>query len=84
MEKESYHVKISGGRRVVLPHEACDKLELGIGDTVIVEVDEDEVRLRSWKKVLQEMQDYLGRTIPSDVSVVDELLSERRAEALRE
>lgn len=84
MEKESFHVKVSGGRRVVLPHEACDKLNVGIGDTVIVEVDDDEVRLRSWKKVLREMQDYVSRSVPADVSLVDELIAERRDEAARD
>lgn len=84
MEKELFHVRISGGRRVVLPHEACNKLELGIGDTVIVEVDDDEVRLRSWKRVLREMQEYVARSVPASVSLVDELIAERRAEAARD
>lgn len=84
MEVESFHVKISGGRRMVLPSEACEKLHLGVGDTVIVEVKDDDIRLRSWKKVLQEMQEHLAEKVPAGLSVVDELIAERRAEAARE
>lgn len=84
MEKESFQVKVSEGRRVVLPSEACQRLNVAVGDTVIVEVDEDDVRLRSWNDVLREMQEYLARTIPVGTSAVDDLLGERREEAARE
>lgn len=84
MEAEAFQVKISVGRRMVLPPEACEKLHLGVGDTVIVEVKDDGIRLRSWKTVLQEMQQHLAQKVPAGVSLVDELIAERRAEAVRE
>ena len=69
---------------MVLPSEACEKLDLGVGDTVIVEVKDGDIRLRSWKKVLKEMQAHLAKKVPPGVSMVDELIAERRAEATRE
>lgn len=84
MEKQSYRARISGGRRVVLPNEACEKLNLGIGDTVVLDVVGDSVRIRPMTSVVKDVQAMAAKFIRPGESLVDELLRERREEAKRD
>jgi bifunctional DNA-binding transcriptional regulator/antitoxin component of YhaV-PrlF toxin-antitoxin module len=84
MEKQSYRAKISGGRRVVLPNEACEKLKLGIGDTVVLDVVGDSVRIRPMTSVVKDVRALAAKFIRPGESLVDELLRERREEAARD
>jgi AbrB family looped-hinge helix DNA binding protein len=84
MTHQSFHVRISDGRRVVLPAEVCKQLGIGVGDTVIVDVDNGKVQLHSFDTRLAEFRAELSSKVPPGVSLVDELLAERREEARRE
>lgn len=84
MERHSFHVRISGGRRVVLPNEACEKLKVGIGDTVVVDVVDDTVRLRSLESVIRDVQAQAAKYARPGESLADELIRERREDAARE
>lgn len=85
MQAHSYHVKIGEGRRVVLPSEVCQSMSVAIGDTIIVRVEDNHlVRLETPEFALQEARAYFKSLVPKGVSVVDELLVERREEASRE
>ncbi|MEZ6064119.1 MAG: type II toxin-antitoxin system VapC family toxin [Planctomycetaceae bacterium] len=63
-----------------MPSEACERLHVSVGDMVVVEVADDMVSLRPWKTVLKEIQEYVREKVPAGVSLVDELIAERRAE----
>ncbi len=78
------HVKLGEDGRLVIP--AALRKEIGIraGDTVVVESDGDSLLLRSYDQVLRETQDYFRQFARPGVSVVDELIADRRAEAARE
>jgi AbrB family looped-hinge helix DNA binding protein len=84
METQSYHLKIGDGRRIVLPADVCDSLHLGIGDTVIVAVEENQVTLRSVDSAIARFQALVAQNVPAGVSLVDELIGERRDNARRE
>lgn len=84
MEGASYHVKISGGRRVVLPSEACETLHVGVGDTVILDVLPNSVRVRSLAAVVEDVRQAVSKYVRPGESLVDELIRERREEAARE
>jgi AbrB family looped-hinge helix DNA binding protein len=84
MEHQVFHVRVSDGRRVVLPAEVCKQLGIEIGDTVIVDVAEGKVQLHSFDTTLADFRTLLGSKVPKGVSLADELLAERRAEAVRE
>jgi len=84
MEHQLFHLRVSDGRRVVLPNEVCKQLGIKVGDTVIVDVAEGKVQLHSFDTTLANFRALLASKIPAGVSLVDDLLAERRAEAERD
>ena len=58
-----------------------DELGLSVGDPVVLEVEGGELRLRSQKRVIAEIQALVRQYVPEGVSLVDELIAERRREA---
>ena len=84
MQAHSYHVKIGEGRRVVLPSEVCRSMSLGIGDTIIVRVEDNRATLSSVDRTIERFQSLLAERVPHGVSLVDELIAEREDASLRE
>ena len=84
MEHQIFHVRVSDGRRVVLPPEACKELGVEVGGTVIVDVAPGKVALHSFDTALAEFRTLVSSKVPQGVSLVDELLAERRSAADRE
>lgn len=84
MQTHTYHVKIGEGRRVVLPAEVCRAMSLGIGDTVILRVENDRASLSSVEKTIARFQSMLASRTPAGYSAIDELISEREDASLSE
>jgi AbrB family looped-hinge helix DNA binding protein len=80
----SHHVKIAQGGRVVIPAELRKALGVGVGDTMVIELDGDELRLRSQKAMIKRIQAIVRKYVPPEASLSDELIQERRGEARRE
>lgn len=80
----SYHTKIDGSGRIVLPAEVRKELRLSAGDELLVVEDNMGFRLKTAEQALREVQEYIASFIPPGVSLVDELLRERREEVARE
>ena len=78
------HGKLVEGDRVVVPADFLQALGLKEGDGVILELDGDELRVRSAHAALRRIQEWLRPYAREGVSIVDELIAERRAEAERE
>jgi hypothetical protein len=60
------------------------KLAIQPGETVWQEENEGEVRIISVCQRIREVQQRVAQYVPSDISLADELIAERRAEAVRE
>lgn len=75
---------IHEGGRIAIPADLLCKLGLQDGDTVVLHVVEGVLRVRSPDAVIAEIQALVRGFVPEGVSVVDELIAERRAEAARE
>ena len=75
---------VGKGGVVKLPAEFLAALDVAEGDQVQLALDGDGVRVLSRAGAIRELQDQVRRHIPEGVSLVDELLAERRAEAARE
>lgn len=75
---------VSRGGRVVIPKPLRDKLGLKEGDTVLFALRDGEVVLTTRIGGLERARALLSRRVPEGVSLVDELIAERRAEAARE
>lgn len=74
---------VSGGRLQV-PAEFRQALGLKDGDSVNIELRDGQLHIRPFRDVLREIQMELRAYVPEGVSLVDELIADRRAEAERE
>lgn len=81
---ETVWLKVGGEGRVVLPAAYRRALGLKNGDHVQVRLDGDEVRIVSRATAIARVQEMVARHVPANVSLVDELIAERRREAARE
>ena len=78
------HVRIAPGGRVVIPADFRKALGLAVGDDVVIELADGELRLRSLREAVRRAQEIVRKHVPEGVSLADELIAERRAEAARE
>lgn len=81
---EAQRVRIVDGGKLVIP--AAMRRELGIstGDTVLVDVNDGELRVRSIPRAIERARAILRKHVPEGVELADELISDRRREAERE
>jgi AbrB family looped-hinge helix DNA binding protein len=79
-----FSMKMSEGGRVVIPAEIRKALGLKDGDTVLWEMIDGEARLTTKLQRMRKAQELVRQYVPESVSLVDELIAERRAEAERE
>ncbi len=75
---------VGKGGVVKLPAEFLEAMGVAEGDQVQLALDGDVVRVLSRVAAIREAQELVRRYVPEGVSLVDELLAERRAEAARE
>lgn len=76
--------KVIAGGRIALPADIRRSLGLQNGDTVLFEVNGDEVRIRPARSALRRVQERLRAFAPEEGLVSEELIAERRAEAARD
>jgi AbrB family looped-hinge helix DNA binding protein len=81
---EAQRVKIVGGGKLVIPAAMRRKLGISVGDTVFVDVDDGELRVRSISRAIERARAILRKHVPEGVELADELISDRRREAERE
>ena len=81
---EAQRVKIVDGGKLVIPAAMRRELGLSTGDTVLVDVDDGELRVRSVTRAIQRARAILRKHVPDGESVADELIADRRREAERE
>jgi AbrB family looped-hinge helix DNA binding protein len=76
--------RINENGRVVIP--AAFRRALGIqsGDTVVLRIENDELRITTLRQRLAKAQQIVRKHVPSTISLVDELIAERREAARRE
>ena len=73
--------KIVSGGRIQLPADVRRELSLKDGDKLQIEIVDGEIRLRPWREAIRRIQERTKPYVIEGVSVVDELIAERRAEA---
>ncbi len=66
--------------RMVIPSELRKELGIEVGTELIARVEGDHLVLETRKAVLARLKNLFA-TVPSDVSLVDELIAQRRTEA---
>jgi AbrB family looped-hinge helix DNA binding protein len=76
--------KMSEGGRVVIPAEVRQMLGLKPGSQVLLSVEDGELRVLTTRQAIRRAQKLAEPYIQPGVSVVDELIAERRAENARD
>ena len=77
-------LRINENGRVVIPASFRKALGINPGDEVILTLEEDELRLTTMKRRIERAQRYVRKYVKPGVSLVDELIAERREAAKRE
>lgn len=77
-------MKIDSAGRIVIPAEMRAAMLVKPGDTVTARVVDGEFRIVSPEAALRRVQAMARKVIPPGVSLVDELIADRREEARRE
>src|SRR5579864_4177400 len=73
-------IRVGPDRRVVLPTELSDALGLKPGTVLFARASDDEILLLTREAVTRRVQALARQFVPEDVSLVDELLEDRRRE----
>lgn len=77
-------VTIGSNGRFVIPAEFRRALGIGEGDTLLVRMDGDELRISTPEAAIARAQAAVRRYVTPDRSLADELIVERRDAAKRE
>lgn len=80
-ERKTYHLNIDSSGRMLLPAELRARHKMNCNESVVVTDDGTGLRLRTKAEVIADAQAYFRSMVPEGVSLVDELLAERRIEA---
>jgi AbrB family looped-hinge helix DNA binding protein len=81
---EHADVRVGPQGRVVIPARLREALRLNPGEVLVAHVDDGRLVLERREAVLGRLRAAFAAAVPRTVSVVDELIAERRDEAARE
>lgn len=76
--------RINENGRVVIPASYRKALGIKAGDEVILRMEDDELRITTMKRRIERAQRRVRQYVKPGVSLVDELIAERREAAKRE
>lgn len=77
-------VKVSENGRIVIPAEFRKSLGVATGGELIFRWEDDELRITTMKQNVERAQRHARQYLKPGVSLVDELIAERREAAKRE
>jgi AbrB family looped-hinge helix DNA binding protein len=76
--------RINQNGRIVIPASFRRALGIKSGDTIVLRIENDELRMTTLRQRLAKAQRLVRKHVPPTVSLVDELIAERREAAKRE
>jgi AbrB family looped-hinge helix DNA binding protein len=84
MNLEESHTRINENGRIVIPSSFRRALGIQSGDTVVLRIENDELRVTTLRQRLAKAQQLVRAHVAPGTSLVDELIAERREAARRE
>lgn len=81
---QSTHVELGAGGRIVIPVAIREAMGVKEGDRLVARFEDGELRLMSKQLALQRARELVRKFVPQGVSLVDELIADRRREAAQE
>lgn len=84
MKVKESHTRVNENGRLVIP--AAFRRDLGIkaGDTLVLRIENDELRIITLQQRLAKAQQWMRQHVAPGRSLADELIAERREAAQRE
>ncbi|HYH65623.1 MAG TPA: AbrB/MazE/SpoVT family DNA-binding domain-containing protein [Urbifossiella sp.] len=82
--KEVYRAKLNDEYRLVIPAACRKQLGLQPNQELLLQISDQGLLLYTHDQAVKRLQDWCSAHIPRGVSLVDELIAERRAEAAKE
>ena len=83
-EFNTNRVRLGPSGQIAIPGAIIKTLGLTEGDTLILTVEDEEIRIMTIPTAVRKAQAIVRQYIPAGVSLVDELLEDRRREVERE
>lgn len=77
-------VRLNESGRIVIPAKIRRKLGLSAGDTLVLSVEDDVLKIESHRTRVRRVQESMRKYITPGRVLSDELIAERREEARRE
>ena len=77
-ETTEIRLRVNENGRVVIPASFRKALGINIGDEVVLQIDDDELRITTVKRRVQRAQRLVRKHVKAGTSLVDELIAERR------
>lgn len=77
-------VQVGSAGVITLPPKFLQALELKEGDTLWMSLEDGEIRIANAAAITKRVRAMVRKFVPEGVSLVDELIAERRREAERE
>jgi AbrB family looped-hinge helix DNA binding protein len=76
--------KVTQGGRIVIPADMRRRLGIEVGEDVSIALDGESLRIVTQKESIKRAQALVSKFVPKGVSLVDELVADRRREAANE
>jgi len=77
-------IKVPANGRVVIPAEFREALGIAKGGELIFRWEDDELRIATMKRNIERAQRHVRQYVKPGVSLVDELIADRRREVAHE
>ncbi|MEJ7861548.1 MAG: AbrB/MazE/SpoVT family DNA-binding domain-containing protein [Pyrinomonadaceae bacterium] len=84
LKKLTVKAKVTEGGRIVIPTKLRRALGIEIGENVTLSVKNNTLQITTQKEALRRIQALIRKHVPEGVSLVDELIKDRREEAANE
>jgi len=82
--EETTRARVNENGRIVIPASFRKTLGINAGDEVVLRIEDDELRISTLKRRIEQAQRLVRRHVKTGASLVDELIAERREAARRE
>ena len=82
--KSKTRMRVNENGRVVIPASFRKRLGIRVGDEVVLQIQDDELRITTLKRNIERAQRLVRKHVKRGTSLVDELIAERREAARNE
>jgi len=77
-------LRVNENGRIVIPASFRKSLGINVGDEIVLRIEDDELRITTLKRRIERAQRLIRQRVKPGISLVDELIAERREAARNE